>query len=288
MMRARGQMGSSEAAPQPGPHCKRFAQLLPLLFQEDLLDQEAQDTEALREHIAGCAYCRTMIAIYTNQEQVLRQSFAARIAASASNAEQITERLQEKPILSRVTHTVTLPAAMVGTPEREERRLEANQQLTAQSSRRHTHPLVGWLASVAAVLLIALLATMVFTRQRPVGTAAPTPAASPYVLAPGVDISLGVVSMVAPDEGWALADLSNTVLSATRQNVSTHHDSAILHYDGYQWRMQDFLPDVVLTNLSMTGAQEGWMLGVPEPVMKGNVGTPINGGFVPFFLLHYA
>jgi hypothetical protein len=43
-----------------------------------------------------------------------------------------------------------------------------------------------------------------------------------------------------------LADLSNTVFSATRQTVSTQQDSVILHFDGYQWRVQDFLPDVAL------------------------------------------
>jgi hypothetical protein len=452
MMRERGQFGSSEAAPQPGPHCKRSAQLLPLLFQADLLDQEAQDTEALREHIAGCAYCRTMIAIYATQEQALQNNFADRMAASDSYVEHIIARLQGEPILSQLPAR-TMPSdrlsAMLDDQDSAERRLEAPQQLTMQSFRRRTHALAAWLAPVAVVLLIALLATIVFTRQRPLETSTPTPAASPYVLAPGVQISLGVVSMVAPNEGWAiayrsevgvtgevststillhdhhgtwssvtlpswyslndismvsptdgwgvgdlglilhyngqswrsvkspttvdlasitmlsatdgwviagiswpnytqttaptilhydghswqtqpapnfvqlstlsiqtqvasglsqvsevyiadfqpqpdgeiwaLAGLTDTVLSATGQNVSARQDSAILHYDGYQWRVQDFLPNVALSHLSMISPQEGWMLGQTEPVIKGNIGTAINGNsFAPFFLLHYA
>jgi hypothetical protein len=453
MMRERDRMGDSEAALQPGPQCKRFAPLLPLLFQDDLLEQDSQDTEALREHFAGCSYCRTMIAIYATQEQVLRQNFAARITASTSYAEQITERLQEKRILSQLPlHTVPSDwlSDMLDLPESTERRLEATQQLTAQSSRRRTHPLAGWLAPVAALLLIALLATLVFTKQRLAGIPAPTPAVPPYVLAPGVDISLGVVSMVAPNEGWAiafreagvnhpgthsistillhdhhgtwssvtlaskyslndismvsptdgwgvgdqglimhydgvswarvksptdvdlgsikmlsatdgwviagltwpnympnswptilhydghswqnqpvpdflllsapfmqthlapglsqvssviindfqpqpdgeiwaLAGLSNTVLSATRQNISTQQCAAILHYDGYQWHVQDTVPNVILSNLSMISPQEGWMLGITQPVMTGDIGTPITGNDLSsFFLLHYA
>ncbi|GEM_PF-1824886 len=302
MTQQRGRM--SMPAPRPGPHCKRFGPLLPLAFQESLLDDEAPETEALREHLADCAYCRAMLALYDTQEQALWRNFAERVIAAPSYTSAIIARIEEEPIVSQLPEqptpeqtTDTLHTHNLDTSNIAQQRLEAA-RFALRPPKRRIHPLVAWLAPLAAVLLIALLAKVVFTAQR-AGPAAP----SPLQLAPNVRITIFAISMVSSDEGWAIAQrtVDNTAPDATGANAPLTYlllhdhngiwtaitspfsarpeaismvsssdgwlvgnDGLIAHYDGHSWSKVQSPTAQPLSSIKMVSATDGWASGVTE------------------------
>jgi hypothetical protein len=76
-------------------------------------------------------------------------------------------------------------------------------------------------------------------------------------------------------EVWADVQL----FSESTGQFATTDASAILHYDGHLWRVQESLPNVNLYSLSMGSLQEGWVL--------GNIANTTTGS-APLFLWHYA
>jgi photosystem II stability/assembly factor-like uncharacterized protein len=255
MMRDRGQMSSP--TPKPGPHCKRFGPLLPLTFREDLLGDEASETETLHEHVVGCVYCRRMLAIYAVEEQALIHSFAAQVASTPRYAEEIIARLQEEPIVSQLPGTPTpeQPPTSLQTRDIAHQRLVAA-RLAMRPPKRHIPPLVAWLAPVAVVLLIALLAKVIFTTQHPTGPVAP----SPLALTPGVQISLGAISMVAPSEGWALG---SRAVYTTQDDSGTPKTqvSVLLHDHNGSWTATSIPATYRLQAIAMVSPTDGWAVG---------------------------
>jgi hypothetical protein len=278
----------SDPMPQPGTLCKRFGALLPLAFQDGLLDDEAPETEAWREHLAGCAYCQSMLAHYQTQEDWLRRTLNEQAVAVPSHAATILERLQEEPIVSELPELPTpeqqpqrvAPDPLAGEPRRPDREHPA-----APRRKRQVHPVIAWLAPVAAVLLVALLAAALFTTLHrsgatPTGTPAPTPAAGPMSLIsmPGIPwnndsrISFTAVSMLSSTEGWAIAGTSNDMCSICapgRQRaliLRDHkgvwsiltfpelHDGYVDDHDG-NWKPTDY----VLSDLSAVSPTDVWI-----------------------------
>jgi len=60
--------------PAPRPLCAAFAPLLPLISSDALEDDEAAPT---REHLAECAWCRQELARYVEVDEALRRGFGA-------------------------------------------------------------------------------------------------------------------------------------------------------------------------------------------------------------------
>ncbi|HEV2457724.1 MAG TPA: zf-HC2 domain-containing protein, partial [Ktedonobacterales bacterium] len=58
--------------PTPTPHCATYAQLLPLFGAHEL---DAAQAEALRTHLADCAWCQSVLATYDVVEEALRRQF---------------------------------------------------------------------------------------------------------------------------------------------------------------------------------------------------------------------
>jgi len=233
-------------------------------LQVGLLDPEAPQGEALGEHLETCAYCRAMVATYAREEQALRQSFASRIATSPSYADEIIERVQEEPIMSQLPpdSTPDQSADELTTKEIARRRLEAA-QLALRPSKRRSYPLIVWLAPVAAVLLVALLATLIFTTRRPTAPSAPPPLA----LAPGVHISLFTISMVSFDEGWALG--ARTV-DQNGSSVDSTPVTVLLHDHGGTWTAMSLPLPYSLLDISMVSSTDGWAVGLHGLILHYN------------------
>jgi hypothetical protein len=137
--------------PTPTPLCATYAQHLPLLHTHEL---KPDQVEALRNHLAECAWCQSVLATYDVVENALRRHFGP--AREAPNV-------------------VTMEEIMRAT-DREDRRSPSDSDddpvttdLSTPPPRRLYQPrrLLSGLAAVAAVLLVALLAELLFVLHQP-------------------------------------------------------------------------------------------------------------------------
>jgi outer membrane protein assembly factor BamB len=132
----------------PGPSCDGYTALLPLLNTDEL---DAEEAASVRAHLAGCRWCQQQAKEYTLVDAAVRR-YVTRLAAPAPvlSLEEVTGR-------EEVNTLIPAPAP----PALLERR--------ASRVRRFA----GWLAPVAAVLVIILLTVAVFSfRSAPTGSAA--------------------------------------------------------------------------------------------------------------------
>jgi hypothetical protein len=130
--------------------------------------------------------------------------------------------------------------------------------------------LAAWLTSAAAVIVVALLAGILLTAHQP-GTPASTPTsqqtASPNASQPRASscapaqITASVpagaylmdLSMVSPDEGWAVGGVVGT--------VGGWGGSVLLHYHNCQWTPVGPSYDAALLSISMDSSSDGWAVG---------------------------
>ncbi|HEX8036315.1 MAG TPA: hypothetical protein VF510_20825 [Ktedonobacterales bacterium] len=133
----------------------------------------------------------------------------------------------------------------------------------ASSHQTRAHKLRSALSIVAAVLLVALFATVLL---HPFGrTGGTTPTATPdeslpagftvHVLAPDEvwrGTTLSDLQMLSADEGWAVG----------AHQASNSFESVILRYAHGKWSAsRDVFPKVYLTSISMLSSTDGWASG---------------------------
>lgn len=253
----------STPVPPPGSRCKQFELVLPLVSPEGLQGDESPESEALREHLESCAYCRTALALYDVQAASLRRSHAERIAASPSFAADIFSRIEEVPVVSRLPEHSTsgqeaaTPLAQTSHThdgnDMARRRLDAA-RLAMNPPKRSILTKAAWLSPLAAVLLLAILAAVFFSAQHAGRLVATSPTTLPY--APGVGFEITAMSMTSPGEGWAI--VSGQSAGSTCPSCMPQY---LLHDHHGVWSPVALSSTTPLTDISMVSATDGWAVG---------------------------
>lgn len=228
---------SRRDAPQPGPDCASYASLLPVL------DEPAADAAQMaraRAHLRGCAYCQGQVAAYDRLDAVLRRQFG--FAA--------TPRLATENIMADIEEPVS--PMLYPVPLDESARDPATARQHGSRPPRRNRGRLSALASIAAVLLVATLAGVIYgthTRRPTVGVTNATPHRT---VPPGSQTALKAVSMDSPTDGWALGDVSPS--DNTTKPV-------FMHYTGGSWRTVDVGFAGEFQSVSMVSATDGWAVG---------------------------
>ena len=155
---------TTTTTPAPRPLCAAFAPLLPLISSGALEDDEATPT---REHVAGCAWCQQELARYAAVDEALRRQFGAThegvlpFPFDLDGDEDVAEE-----------YAFTLEDTLEG-PMAEGHDLRDQQpSTTARSSRwgerkRGPSPRATAIAGIAAALILAVIATTIYTKFAP-------------------------------------------------------------------------------------------------------------------------
>ena len=183
---------------------------------------------------------------------------------------------EDDPALARLVDDLD---AFMGAPIPVERHQQTSRAIltatTAVTERHHLrHPRVSkapqrigvWMGTVAAVLIVALLAGTLLSRMngspgQPNGGHFTFPltkeACAPEEIKAHLpaNSALGSLAMVSPDEGWALGSIVDPLTSIPAS-------AFILHYAHCAWTpLSTQYPGAMLDSLSMGSATEGWALG---------------------------
>ncbi|MGH2515328.1 MAG: anti-sigma factor family protein, partial [Ktedonobacterales bacterium] len=176
---------------QLAPACAALAPLLPLLDDETLAPADAA---RVREHLTYCSACQAQRAAYSRLTIGLRRHFGP-TAFAPLRLEDIMEKLPS-------SNTDTSPALLDIAPLPSAPR---------QPAPRAPHRIRSGVASLAAVLVVALLATYIFA-NRPHPKLPASEHGTPGVTVSQTSTQTGFsgVSMVSPDEGWMVGSTSTT------------------------------------------------------------------------------
>lgn len=221
--------------PTPTALCARIAPLLPALDEWGELSalSMADDTPSSDElvfayaHVATCAYCQAQRDADARLDMALHNAVGLRAIAPLRVADIMAELLVAQPDTlptpvemgaETMATSVAAPVAQANTPEHALTPPAATSPITSQFERSrpasvapHRRQAPAWLATVAAALVIALLAAGAVRSAGwrvgggPTGTGRPTTTTSPYTggLFHGEGPALTDITMVSPTEGWA-------------------------------------------------------------------------------------
>lgn len=249
----------------PSLDCAANAPLLPLAAHDLLNERQAS---ALQAHLATCAECRAELASYDQAEAALRRTFAPPPGALPPFSKEEIVHMLSNP--AKRAAPSSLPTAHIARPQHQR----------------------GNLLAFAAALVLVLLAVGIFSfpglQPQPAGKGTATPVSKKL---PPVDIShflLNSISMVSPDEGWAVGTTLLPQTSTPQSGLEYLYGApVILHYSQGHWRPEP-LPlrcqsscHMVLHSIAMVSATEGWAV--------GNSVLPLGAdGFTSGLILHYA
>jgi hypothetical protein len=247
---------------KPTIHCKAFAPLLPVL---DAPGVESTAVAEARAHLAHCSYCQAQHAAYQQVDTALRRYLSPpgtpryRTEQILHDLEAMTGLVKEKsPPASR---DGVAPSPIPGSvpPHRPGR----------------VRPVLSGLASLAAMLVIVLLAVTFFAHHPGLGTTGASPSGANAFS----ESTLGDIAMVSPTEGWAVGGIS-TFVKPTKQNPGQPASGKVVlrHYLHGAWSSVDLPLDGYLSSISMDSPTDGWAVGQ----------TPGQGQVQPTpLLLHY-
>jgi putative zinc finger protein len=231
------------------------------------------EAHAVAEHIAGCDECAARLAAYAEVDALigaaplpmppasLRAGLYARIGAAE------TRQASNGHLATEVELTV-----------REIEPTEFNTVDTPRDPGASTHPsrfapssipaIARWGGAVAAALIVALLASVLFTLgqsrngksvvSRPTATVLPQPACAPDKIQASLPdhTLLNDLAMTSPGTGWAVGATPDTLSTTT-----TYH-SLILRLSDCRWEpFGAGLPNAQLQSLAMASLAEGWAAG---------------------------
>ncbi|MFI5273476.1 MAG: anti-sigma factor family protein [Ktedonobacterales bacterium] len=217
----------------PAPACARFAALLPLL---DDATFDPTSTAEVHEHLRGCAACRAEAEHYTALDRALRQRFG--VAA-------VVRRHATEEIMQHISDYSPAPSPAPRSPRRG--------PLAARS-------VLSGVAGVASIGVVLALSLMLFGSRFGFGFGAH--GGPPKYTFAGTTGLFADVSMVSPDEGWALGQVTKTAAGSRSLD-----DVTFYHFQNGVWT-----PIVVTTDanfatggisgfngtLSMDSATDGW------------------------------
>jgi len=266
----------------PPSDCAAFAPLLPLV-SHDLLSEEK--ATALHAHLATCAYCRAELTTYDQAETALRQAFRQRqVTMPPLSREEIMHTLmsRHRPAHAAVSSPGSVPPVALTEPPR----------------RKH-HFFTG--IPALAIVLIAVVIFGIPGHQPGLrGSGGARIEQTKPVTPTGVDLAhfvLNSISMVSPDEGWAVGvTMLHTHTPSASGNSLMYGGPVILHYSQGHWSPTPYpadiyshigcsaigsaCPAISLNSISMVSATNGWVV--------GNSVLPPNADGVTFgVVLHY-
>ncbi len=228
-------------SPPHGPtaRCKTYAALLPILDEPDMNPDAVAEARA---HISACASCQEQLAAY-RQLDVAARRYLGPPAAPRYQTDEIMRDLLGEPAAALAATEPARPITARPLPRR------------PASPRR----LITALAPLAAVLVIVALTVALFANHaRPQSGVASGPPLSINRL---IDIS-----MVSPNEGWAVGDTTScpaqpvTSPTASASDISPCRGGILLlHYLDGTWSPVR-LPFQVggLTTISALSATDVW------------------------------
>ena len=269
----------------PLPDCAAFAPLLPLA-SHDLLSEE--QATALHAHLATCTSCRAELTTYDQAEAALRHAFRLHTGSVPPlSREEIMRALISRPdraMASSPSSGLSAPLESLTEPPLRKRRFFAS------------------VPALAATLAIVLMAVAIFGIPGLLpglrGSGGTTIDLTKTLAPTGVDLThvvLHSISMVSPDEGWAVG-VTRLHTPPASAPWPEYGDPVILHYSQGHWKPVPFPPDVKsrigcrtsgiacpaisLRDISMVSATDGWAV--------GNSVLPPNADGITFgVVLHY-
>jgi hypothetical protein len=235
--------------PPLAPECSRVAAILPLL-DDPALDPTHAAT--VHEHLRTCAACRVRRDDYARLDAALRTRYGL-ASVPRRSTEEIMRHLDEAPIAA----PASAPASASASASAPARQLRAPRPPRRFAGFR---PAFSGVAAVASVAVVVALAFALFSSRFGFGFGRSF--GPPRYTFPGTTGLLGDVSMVSPNEGWALAQVTKT--STGRQSL---HDVTFYHYLNGTWTpvtvqtSEDFSNGGVSGfngTISMDSATDGW------------------------------
>jgi outer membrane protein assembly factor BamB len=137
---------------RPNAACAAFAPLLPLVSHHLL---EAEEERRLAAHVADCARCQATLAAYARLDDALRQRFG-QVAGFPLQSEDMMNEIRDQE------------QAGVFEPRPSTQPAEAPTLLPRP--RGKTRRAISWMSTIAAALLITLIATALFVSRHPTTT----------------------------------------------------------------------------------------------------------------------
>jgi hypothetical protein len=220
----------------PTATCLRLA---PLLARGDDPEVDASAAAELRRHLHDCRYCRAHQGQYADLDAALRRHFGL-ASVLRHSTEELMQHIDERASEPRKELARPAPPPHRPAPKR---------------------TLLSSLAAVAAVLLLIAFATFVFSSR--LGTSLGAHSGPPQYSFPGTRGLFASVSMVSPNEGWALAQVTRTAQNDTRPL----DEVTFYHYQNGAWTpvtvttSKDFSDGGVSGfngTISMDSAADGW------------------------------
>ena len=213
----------------PSATCVAIAPLLPVL------DEPETDPRAVAEaraHIQDCAYCQAQLGQYATLTSALQARFSETL--SQRRTEEIMRTIaQRDQTIQNATHPQSTPSS------------------------RHP-PFISGIVAVAAVVLLAVFAQLIFSnRQGGVGGNH-----TPVVSLPNTQGYFTDISMVSPTEGWATGYFTKTAMGSVPANTVV-----LYHYHNAAWSPVMVPVPFALNNgyftgkISMDSPTDGWVVG---------------------------
>ncbi|HKT40536.1 MAG TPA: hypothetical protein VJR48_19345, partial [Ktedonobacterales bacterium] len=237
-----------QSDPVPGPLCGSYAHVLPVL--DDLTD--ARLVADTRAHLADCAGCRAQRATYDRFDEALRLHFAPdAMPFLPINAMEFS--------MSDIHDSVAVdisPDEADGEADDEALRLTVTPLLVPPRPPRRSWRLATSAASLAAVLVISLLAGLIFVSHgRPQSASNKHVTATPAIV-PGSQVSLSVIGMSSETDGWAMGQVMG-------QNGGSSEDPGyVLHYTDGRWAQVRNTPlKAGINAIKMLSPTDGWAIG---------------------------
>lgn len=258
----------------PTPACAAFAAVLPVLGEPGV---DARLSAAARAHLATCPWCRAQLAAYDSLDAALHRQLGP--AA--------TPRIRTEDLMRDLMHDDLTTTSTTAAPP----------PVPHNPPATHGSRPAAWLAPIAAVLLLSLVAGALFASHARQPGAGPTKGTTTpaQTLTRGSSIELHAVAMTSASDGWAVGSFrSATDSNGSAMQVVLMHDTngtwstvhvpilgslnaismpspsdgwavgdggLILHYDGHGWTRVSSPTVVFLHAVQMLAPNDGWAVG---------------------------
>ncbi len=233
-----------QPGPVPGPLCTSYAHVLPVL--DDLTDERL--VADARAHLADCAWCRAQRTTYNRFDEALRLHFAP-------DAMPFLPIDAREFAMSDIHDSVAVdisPDEADGDADDEAPRLTVTPLPVPPQPPRRSWRLATGAASLAAVLVISLLAGLIFVSHGRPQSAANKHATSTPAIAPGSQNGLYAIGMSSATDGWAMGGANQG---------SNQGPAYVAHFTDGRWVPVKTPIIGGINAVKMLSATDGWAIG---------------------------